>query len=309
MLGSACGSRPCSTRRAAAPARRPARILPAPPDRPRDATRRRPGRGGEPEVVSQHEHAPQGRLHRHRRHPVVGGPRQPRHPRLHRHRRAPGGRGDPGAGAGDPRGRRGGAGALPGRDEPGNRLLGLAHPGAALRGVGGRPSRPRRHRHRARHRHPGGDGLRAEPDPDGRPAGGAGGLAAPDQRPVERCRPQSRGGPAHRGRAGIARAGRARRPQRRDPGRPRGDQDLGDPDADLPQPGFRRPRPGRRAACPLLPPVRAPSRPGTPFDIRTLDALPRVDISYAYADADGTAVRAFAAAGAGASSRRGSPPA
>ncbi len=38
--------------------------------------------------------------------------------------------------------------------------------------------------------------------------------------------------------------------------------------------------------------------PGTPFDIRTLDALPRVDISYAYADADGTAVRAFAAAGA-----------
>ena len=38
--------------------------------------------------------------------------------------------------------------------------------------------------------------------------------------------------------------------------------------------------------------------PGTPFDIRALDALPRVDISYAYADADGTAVRAFAAAGA-----------
>jgi L-asparaginase len=38
--------------------------------------------------------------------------------------------------------------------------------------------------------------------------------------------------------------------------------------------------------------------PGTPFDIRGLDALPRVDVSYAYADADGTAVRAFAAAGA-----------
>lgn len=38
--------------------------------------------------------------------------------------------------------------------------------------------------------------------------------------------------------------------------------------------------------------------PGTPFDIRGLDALPRVDISYSYADADGTAVRAFAAAGA-----------
>ena len=38
--------------------------------------------------------------------------------------------------------------------------------------------------------------------------------------------------------------------------------------------------------------------PGTPFDIRALDALPRVDISYGYADADGTAVRAFRAAGA-----------
>ncbi|MCK2053089.1 asparaginase [Methylobacterium sp. 37f] len=38
--------------------------------------------------------------------------------------------------------------------------------------------------------------------------------------------------------------------------------------------------------------------PGTPFDIRALPALPRVDVSYAYADADGTAVRAFVAAGA-----------
>lgn len=38
--------------------------------------------------------------------------------------------------------------------------------------------------------------------------------------------------------------------------------------------------------------------PGTPFDIRRLTSLPRVDISYAYADADGTAVRAFRAAGA-----------
>jgi L-asparaginase len=44
-------------------------------------------------------------------------------------------------------------------------------------------------------------------------------------------------------------------------------------------------------------PERA-SAPGTPFDIRSLTALPRVDISYAYADADGTAVRAFLAAGA-----------
>ncbi|GJD45896.1 putative L-asparaginase periplasmic [Methylobacterium cerastii] len=38
--------------------------------------------------------------------------------------------------------------------------------------------------------------------------------------------------------------------------------------------------------------------PGTPFDVRALDALPRVDVSYGYADADGTAVRAFRAAGA-----------
>jgi L-asparaginase len=38
--------------------------------------------------------------------------------------------------------------------------------------------------------------------------------------------------------------------------------------------------------------------PGTPFDIRTLPALPRVDVCYGYADADGTAVRAFRDAGA-----------
>ena len=38
--------------------------------------------------------------------------------------------------------------------------------------------------------------------------------------------------------------------------------------------------------------------PDTEFDIRALDALPRVDISYAYAGGDGTAVRAFIAAGA-----------
>ncbi len=38
--------------------------------------------------------------------------------------------------------------------------------------------------------------------------------------------------------------------------------------------------------------------PNTEFDIRALDALPRVDIAYAYAGGDGTAVRAFVAAGA-----------
>jgi L-asparaginase len=38
--------------------------------------------------------------------------------------------------------------------------------------------------------------------------------------------------------------------------------------------------------------------PDTEFDIRGLDALPRVDIAYAYAGGDGTAVRAFTAAGA-----------
>ena len=45
-------------------------------------------------------------------------------------------------------------------------------------------------------------------------------------------------------------------------------------------------RPLRRAA------------PDTEFDIRGLEALPRVDIAYAYAGGDGTAVRAFVAAGA-----------
>ena len=38
--------------------------------------------------------------------------------------------------------------------------------------------------------------------------------------------------------------------------------------------------------------------PETEFDIRALDAPPRVDIAYAYAGSDGTAVRAFTAAGA-----------
>src|SRR5277367_4606438 len=38
--------------------------------------------------------------------------------------------------------------------------------------------------------------------------------------------------------------------------------------------------------------------PQTEFDIRTLSALPRVDIALAYAGADGTAVRAFIGAGA-----------
>jgi L-asparaginase len=38
--------------------------------------------------------------------------------------------------------------------------------------------------------------------------------------------------------------------------------------------------------------------PDTEFDIRALDALPRVDMSYAYAGGDGTAVRAFTTAGA-----------
>ncbi len=44
-------------------------------------------------------------------------------------------------------------------------------------------------------------------------------------------------------------------------------------------------------------PIRAVA-PDTEFDIRTLPALPRVDIAYAYTGADGTAVRAFIAAGA-----------
>ena len=46
---------------------------------------------------------------------------------------------------------------------------------------------------------------------------------------------------------------------------------------------------------------RAPLRrhaPDTEFDVRALDALPRVDITYSYVGADDTAVRAFLAAGA-----------
>ncbi len=38
--------------------------------------------------------------------------------------------------------------------------------------------------------------------------------------------------------------------------------------------------------------------PETEFDVRELDALPRVDIAYAYAGNDGTFVRAFPKAGA-----------
>lgn len=44
-------------------------------------------------------------------------------------------------------------------------------------------------------------------------------------------------------------------------------------------------------------PVRK-SAPDTPFDIRALELLPRVDIAYSYAGSDGTAVRAFVQAGA-----------
>jgi L-asparaginase len=44
-------------------------------------------------------------------------------------------------------------------------------------------------------------------------------------------------------------------------------------------------------------PIRR-TAPDTEFDIRTLDALPRVDIVYAYTGSDGTAVGAFIAAGA-----------
>ncbi|MPZ60997.1 MAG: asparaginase [Propionibacteriales bacterium] len=38
----------------------------------------------------------------------------------------------------------------------------------------------------------------------------------------------------------------------------------------------------------------------TPFDVRGMDSLPRVDIAASYAGSDGTAIRAFAAAGANA---------
>ena len=44
-------------------------------------------------------------------------------------------------------------------------------------------------------------------------------------------------------------------------------------------------------------PIRR-TAPDTEFDIRGLDALPRVDIAYSYTGADGTAIRAFTAAGA-----------
>ncbi len=44
-------------------------------------------------------------------------------------------------------------------------------------------------------------------------------------------------------------------------------------------------------------PIRR-TAPNTEFDIRALDALPRVDIAYSYTGADGTAIRAFTAAGA-----------
>jgi L-asparaginase len=56
---------------------------------------------------------------------------------------------------------------------------------------------------------------------------------------------------------------------------------------------------------------RKPLRKGAPdaeFDIRTLDALPRVDIVQAYTGSDGAAVRAFVAAGAQGIVSAGFPP-
>jgi L-asparaginase len=56
---------------------------------------------------------------------------------------------------------------------------------------------------------------------------------------------------------------------------------------------------------------RRPIRKGAPdteFDIRGLEALPRVDIAYSYAGDDGTAVRAFVAAGAKGIVAAGFPP-
>lgn len=44
-------------------------------------------------------------------------------------------------------------------------------------------------------------------------------------------------------------------------------------------------------------PIR-PAAPNTPFDIRDIEGLPRVDIAYSYAGNDGTATRAFIHAGA-----------
>ena len=124
------------------------------------------------------------------------------------------------------------------------------------------------------------------------------GAQRPSSAPVHRCRAQSGQRDPRRGQPGGARHGRSGRAERRDPGGARGDENrharlqtfrsadfgvLGHADGDAVA-FYRRPL---RRCC-----------PDTEFDIRALDALPRVDIAYAYAGGDGTAVRAFTAAGA-----------
>ena len=115
-------------------------------------------------------------------------------------------------------------------------------------------------------------------DPHGGDPGGAGGLAAADQRPFQRRGPQPRRGGQDRG--GAESRGRgvlvvlndeiqaAREVTKTSGGTP----------PDLPDARFRGARPGRRGAVRYY---RRPERahaPGTPFEIRSLGAPPRVDV-------------------------------
>ncbi len=191
------------------------------------------------------------------------------------------------------------AGALSQHPQHRDRLPRLEGAGRAVRPAGRGSSGSRRHRHRPRHRDAGGNRVFPQPDAEGVRPGGAGRLAAPLQRAVQRCRHEPGQRHPRRRQPGSPRHGRAGGAERRDPGGARGDEDLHAAPADIPH--------RRISACSAMPMATrsrsiaarcAAAAPDTEFDIRALDALPRVDISYAYAGGDGTAVRAFVAAGA-----------
>ena len=170
--------------------------------------------------------------------------------------------------------------------------------GCALPSARQREPRSRRDRDRSRHRDPGRDRVFPQPHAQGSGAGGDRGLAASVERPGHRRSDEPRGGDPCGGEPRLGGRGvlvvlndeiqAAREVTKTSTFRLQTFRTpdfgvLGSVDGDYVR-YYRRTE--RRNA------------PETEFDVRHIDALPRVDVAYAYAGSDGTAIRAFTAAGA-----------